>query len=115
MGIRSDVAIAIKNEAFEALSEISQNMLRKDFVLAEEHNEGMLFHSESIKWYLNSDPEIAQLYEDLNNLEDEEEGFLLLEACHDYPDHRDNELGEWHDNPWGLYREVRVSIDWCEA
>ena len=112
MGIRSDVAIAIKNEAFEALSQVSQNMLRKDFVLAEEHDEGMLYHSDSIKWYVNSDPEIAQLYEDLNNLEDEE-SFLILEACHDYPEHRDNDLGEWHENPWNVFREVRVSIDWA--
>ena len=49
MGIRSDVAIAIKNEAFEALSQVSQNMLRKDFVLAEDHDEGMLYHSANIK------------------------------------------------------------------
>ena len=112
MGIRSDVAIAIKNEAFEALSQASQNMLRKDFVLAEEHDEGMLYHSANIKWYVNCDPEIAQLYEDLHNLEDEE-SFLILEACHDYPEHRDNDLGEWYENPWNVFREVRVSIDWC--
>ena len=47
-----------------------------------------------------------------NNLEDEE-SFLVLEACHEYPEHRDNDLGEWHENPWGVFREVRVSIDWC--
>ena len=111
MGIYSDVAIAIKNEAFEALSQVSQNMLRKDFVLAEEHDEGMLYHSANIKWYVNCDPEIAQLYQDLHNLEDEE-SFLILDACHDYPESRDNDLGEWHDNPWLPYKSVSVSVNW---
>ena len=114
MGIRSDVAIAIKNETFAALSARSQLFVREYFEEVEKNDEGLLFHCNDIKWYTHDNADIIRLYEDLHNLEDEE-SFLILEVCHDYPEHRDNDLGEWHENPWGVFREVRVSIDWCEA
>ena len=111
MGIRSDVAIAIKNETFAALSARSQLMVREEFEEAEKNDEGLLFHCNGIKWYTTSDSDIIRLYEELNELDDE--SYLIIEACHDYPEHRDNDLGEWHENPWNVFREVRVSIDWC--
>ena len=112
MGIRSDVAIAIKNEAFEVLSVRSQMMVREHFEEAAEiHDEGMLFHCKDIKWYTGTDPDLIRLYSELNELNDED--FLILQACHDYPETTDGDLGGWIDNPWEVYRDVRVSIDWC--
>ena len=111
MGIRSDVAIAIKNETFAALSARSQLFVREWFEEAEKDDEGLLFHCSGIKWYTTSDSDIIRLYEELNELDDE--SYLIIEACHDYPESTRGDLGSWHDNPWEVYREVRVSIDWC--
>ena len=113
MGIRSDVAIAIKNETFAALSARSQLMVREDFEEVEKNDEGLLFHCNGIKWYTTSDSDIIRLYEELNELDDE--SYLIIEACGEYPESTDGDLGSWYDNPWGVFKDVRVSIDWCEA
>ena len=111
MGIRSDVAIAIKKETFAALSVRSQMFVRETFGEAGENEEGLLFHTEYIKWYTQSNPEITKLYEELYELDDE--SYLIIEACHDYPESTDGDIGGWIDNPWEVFRSVCVSIDWC--
>ena len=111
MGIRSDVAIAIKNETFAALSARSQLMVREEFEEAEKNDEGLLFHCNGIKWYTTSDSDIIRLYEELNELDDE--NYLIIQACHDYPESTDGDIGGWYDNPWEVFRSVSVCIDWC--
>ena len=113
MGIRSDVAIAIKNETFAALSARSQLFVREWFEEAGKDDEGLLFHCNGIKWYTQNDDDIIRLYEELNELDDE--SYLIIEACGEYPESTDGDLGSWYDNPWGVFKDVRVSIDWCEA
>jgi hypothetical protein len=46
MGIRSDVAIAVKKETFAALSVRSQLFVREYFEEAGENEEGLLFHTD---------------------------------------------------------------------
>ena len=113
MGVRSDVAIAVKKETFAALSVRSQLFVRETFGEAGENEEGLLFHTEHIKWYTQSNPEITKLYEELYELDDE--SYLIIQACHDYPETTDGDIGGWHENPWEVFRDVRVSIDWCEV
>ena len=110
MGTRSDVALAIKNEAFETLSEETRSFVREWFDLAEVHDEGVLFHAKSVKWY-SSYREVANFYNDLVHIPDDD--FVLIEANHDDP-HRGGDAGDWYNNPWGVFKEVRVAIDWCE-
>ena len=111
MGIRSDVAIAIKNETFAALSVRSQLFVREYFEEVEKNDEGLLFHCNDIKWYTCSDPDLIRLYEELNELDDE--NYLIIQACHDYPESTDGDIGGWYDNPWEVFRSVSVCIDWC--
>jgi len=111
MGVRSDVAIAVKKETFAALSARSQLFVREYFEEAGEKDEGILFHTTDIKWYTQSSPEIIRLYEELYELDDE--NYLIVEACHDYPESTEGDIGSWYDNPWEVFRNVCVSIDWC--
>ena len=113
MGIRSDVAIAVKKETFAALSARSQLMVRENFEEVEKDDEGILFHCNDIKWYTGSNSDIIRLYEELYELDDD--SYLIIQACHDYPETTDGDLGAWYENPWEVYRDIRVSIDWCEA
>jgi hypothetical protein len=111
MEIRSDVAIAIKNEAFESLSQATQSFIREWFNLEAVHDEGMLFHARNVKWY-NTYREVTNLYNELIDINADD--FVLIEANHDYP-HAGGDTGVWYNNPWSVYKEVRVAIDWCEA
>jgi len=111
MGIRSDVAIAVKNETFAALSARSQLMVRENFEEVEKNDEGLLFHCNDIKWYTCSDPDLIRLYEELYELDDE--SYLIIQACHDYPETTDGDIGSWYDNPWEVFKSVSVCIDWC--
>ncbi len=111
MGIRSDVAIAVKKETFAALSVRSQLFVREYFEEVGKDDEVILFHCNDIKWYTGSCPEIIRLYEELYEFDDE--SYLIVEACHDYPESTDGDLGGWYDNPWEVFRNVCVSIDWC--
>jgi len=110
MSTRSDVGIALKNNVFKALSAETRDFL-ESVCEAHKHEEGIFFHGEGLKWYTLDGGSIEKFYDELGAFDDSE--FLVVEGCHDYPDSDEGSLGEWDDNPWGAYKAVSVSIDFC--
>ena len=117
MGIRSDVGIAITNEVFDQLSVRTKLFLQEDFSqedhIKEGEDGGRLFHCSNIKWYRGGDKEIGRLYKELDKIDEEGEGYLILEGCYDYPESDEGQAGNWWDNPWDLYKSVSVSVEYC--
>lgn len=111
MGIRSDVAICLKHHIYHALSSESKKLISECFQEPKTHNaDGLLFYTESIKWYSSTDPDIISLYFELDELDAED--YLILEACGEYPTSTEGCVGDWWDNPWNLRRTVSVELDW---
>ena len=113
MGIRSDVALAIKNEAFLSLSPKSKQTIHDWFGKPSDrdHDEGaVLFQADSVKWYHECFQDLVELYSDLHQLPDCE-SYLLIKACDEYPADEEADTGEWHENPFGIYKSVSVSIE----
>ena len=113
MGIRSDVAVALKKNVFDNLSAGSRQTLSEWFgEPASVNGQGhVLFYTEFVKWYFSSYEDLVALYAELLDSFDEEE-YLIVQACHDYPESTEGDLGGWYDNPWGAYRSVRVEVKW---
>ena len=111
MGIQSEVALAAKPNVVENLSPESRATILRYF--GEYHDtrdEGTLWHIDYVKWYSTVYEDLIALYKDLEENHDEED-YLIVEACYDYPEHEgEGDIGEWHDNPWQLHRQVRVSL-----
>jgi len=114
MGIRSDVILCIKNKAYKALPTQSKKTIKEWFgEYRERDGEGMLFYTESVKWYHDCNNELRDLYQDLFKFVDEEE-YLILCACSEYPTDTDADIGEWYDNPWGTHKSTTVTVHWDE-
>jgi hypothetical protein len=110
MGIFSDVGLAIKHDAFESLPDGVQAYLKDcgNFDVYKTKATGdLLFHTKYIKFYVLDAP-VSDLYDALDALP--ETDFLLLEACHDYPEGTENNRGDWDDNPWEMRTNVEVSV-----
>tara|TARA_Y100000592_G_scaffold12287_1_gene17262 strand:+ start:1584 stop:1943 length:360 start_codon:yes stop_codon:yes gene_type:complete len=114
MGIRSDVAFAAKPDVVSNLTpESRETILRYFGEPVETTDEGMLWFVEGTKWYSTLYPELVALYKDLGqNPAFEEADYLLIEGCYDYPEHgSEGDIGEWYDNPWGVHRNISISLD----
>ena len=113
MGIRSDVALAIKNQAFLSLSEASKQTICEWFVEPPErdHEEGAtLFMTTGVKWYSDMFNDLMALYQDLlQNIDDED--YYLIKACGEYPGDESSDIGGWYENPFGIHKCVSVSIE----
>ena len=112
MGIRSDVALAIKNQAFLGLSDKSKETIREYFtepVDRDWEDGATLFMAYDVKWYHDCFADIVNLYRDL--CEQDEEDYIVVKACHDYPSSEDGDIGGWFDNPFGIHKCVSVSIE----
>jgi hypothetical protein len=114
MGIRSDVAVALKKNVWDNLTAESKSTLDDWFQEpASETQEGhVLFYDERIKWYQSYD-DLAQLYAELTGVFDDED-YLIVQACHDYPESDEGNLGGWYENPWEIYKNWSVSLEWDE-
>ena len=115
MGIRSDVAVALKKEVFDNLSAKSRKTLDEWFVQpASVSQDGhVLFYEERIKWYNTSDNGLISLYSELFSVFDDED-YLIVEACHDYPESTEGNVGGWYENPWDIIKNYTVSLEWDE-
>tara|TARA_R100000908_G_C3747936_1_gene142938 strand:- start:775 stop:1188 length:414 start_codon:yes stop_codon:yes gene_type:complete len=115
MGIRSDVAVALKKEVFDNLSAKSRKTLDEWFVQpASVSQDGhVLFYEEHIKWYNTSDNGLINLYSELVSVFDDED-YLIVEACHDYPESTEGNVGGWYENPWDIIKNYTVSLEWDE-
>ena len=125
MGIRSDVAIAMKKCVVNHLSPKARKFLdewgfeaRSTIVADDLTNSrltkddlGTLFITEGVKWYILDSDEIQAFYAHLEECHDEED-YLVVTACGEYPEDNDGDDGEWHDNPFNLHRRVSVELSW---
>jgi len=118
MSYISDVAIAIKNDVYDQLT-VRTKLFIQEYFTEEDHikegdDAGRLFHCYDIKWYISSDNEISRLYQELDDIDQCGEEFLIVEACHDCPESDEGSAGDWYDNPWGVYKDISVSISWSK-
>ncbi len=121
MGIRSDVGIAMKEYVFQNLSEKAKKFLEEwgfeEQTVYKPENEkdedqaGRLFMTTDVKWYHHSYEDIQAFMRHLNDDHDDDD-WLLLQACHDYPDSNDGDEGGWHDNPFDFTKNVSVELAW---
>lgn len=109
MSITSDVAVAIRNDVLESLSETSLNFLNQS---DERHfsPDGTLFVFKDTKWYVYENTAINDLVTELKSKDTL--GILVREACFDYPDSDENDFGDWLSNPWNLNKQVSVQLYW---
>ena len=122
MGVRSDVGIAMKEYVFQNLSEKAKKFLEEwgfeEQTVYKPENEkdedqaGRLFMTSDVKWYHHDYEDIRDFMHHLHEDHDDDD-WLLLQACHDYPDSNDGDGGEWHDNPFNLCKHVTVELSWA--
>ena len=122
MGIRSDVAIAMKEYVYENLSPEVRKILEEwgfeevsKYEPQTEKNQdlddaGRLFATTDVKWYTDYE-DITALYKHMREAHDEED-WIIFQACHDYPDTTDGDEGGWYDNPFDLSKHVSVELSW---
>ena len=122
MGIRSDVAIAMKEYVYENLSPEVRKILEEwgfeevsKYEPQTEKNQdlddaGRLFATTDVKWYTDYE-DITALYKHMREAHDEED-WIIFQACHDYPDTTDGDEGGWYDNPFDLSKNVSVELQW---
>ena len=123
MGIRSDVAIAMKEYVYENLSPEVRKILEEwgfeevsKYEPQTEKNQdlddaGRLFATTDVKWYTDYE-DVTALYKHMREAHDEED-WIIFQACHDYPDTTDGDEGGWYDNPFNLNKSVSVELSWC--
>jgi hypothetical protein len=111
MGIRSEVALAIKNETYVSLTDKSKETI-KDWLgdYQDRGEEGLLFVESSIKWYYEMNSELVALYQDLGEQDDRD--YLLIVATPEYVEDSSGDVGCWLDNPWYVEKQVSVEIYW---
>ena len=64
-----------------------------------------------VKWYSHDYDDIIAFMRHLNDDHDDDD-WLLLQACHDYPDTTEGDEGGWHDNPFDFTKNVSVELAW---
>jgi len=121
MGVRSDVAIAMKECIFQNLSEKAREFLEewgfeersvyKPLGEKDQDDAGRLLITEEVKWYSQTYPDIIAFLKHLDDYHDDED-WLIVAATPDYPDSNDGDGGEWHDNPFNLCKHVTVELSW---
>ena len=122
MGVRSDVAIAMKECIFQNLSEKAREFLEEwgfeegsKYEPQTEKNQdlddaGRLFATTDVKWYTDYE-DVTALYKHMREAHDEED-WIIFQACHDYPNTTDGDEGGWYDNPFDLSKNVSVELSW---
>ena len=125
MGVRSDIAIAMKKCVVNHLSPEARTLLeeygfeeRSALVVDDLTNSsftkddlGTLFVTEGVKWYILNHDDIQAFYRHLEECHDEED-YLIVTACSEYPGDDEGNAGEWHDNPFNVHKRVSVELLW---
>lgn len=121
MGVRSDVGIAMKEYVYENLSVKAKEFLkewgfeesarRKPEEVNDEDDAGRLLTTSDVKWYSHDYDDIIAFMKHLNEHHDEDD-WLLLQACHDYPEANDGDEGGWYNNPFDFVKNVSVELAW---
>ena len=121
MGVRSDVGIAMKEYVFQNLSEKAKKFLEewgfeeqtvyKPENKKDEDDAGRLLVTQDVKWYWHDYDDIIAFIKHLNDDHDEDD-WLLIQACHDYPESNEGDEGGWYENPFNLHKQVSVELSW---
>ena len=120
MGVRSDVGIAMKEYVFQNLSEKAKKFLeewgfeeRSSYTPApdakDQDDAGRVLVTQDVKWYWHDYDDIIAFIKHLNDDHDEDD-WLLIQACHDYPESNEGDEGGWYDNPFNLHKQVSVEL-----
>ena len=110
MGIRSDVFLAVKSSIQDEFKAKFETMLTENYgAKVYLHPEGTAYYADYTKWYHDIYDDLAEMYRWLD--EQDEEAFIAIQACAEYPDDHEGDRGDWRDNPWGAERYYRVGID----
>jgi len=105
MGIQSNVLVAVK--AGPVLEQVSALPIFQEAVLISSAPEiGSLWYFEYVKWYVDTNPKIAQLYA---VLKEHLEECCVVTACFEHPEYADDDLGCW-DSPWDLRKVISVDV-----
>jgi len=109
MGIRSQVVIVVKAGPLRDALAANPGPVLEEADTVEANEEGTLWDFDSIKWYGDSDPDISAL---LERFQGHEEEVLVVTANEDYPTNDYYDMGEWEDNPWGVRKCIRATVEW---
>ena len=121
MGVRSDVGIAMKEYVFQNLSEKAKKFLEewgfeerevyKSENEKDEDDAGRLFTTSDVKWYHFDFEDIQAFMKHLNDDHDEDD-WLLIQACPEYPADDAGDEGGWYSNPFDFRKQVSVELNW---
>ena len=121
MGVRSDVGIAMKEYVYQNLSVKAKEFLKEwgfeesarctPEDVNDEDDAGRLFTTSDVKWYHFDFEDIQAFMKHLNDDHDEDD-WLLIQACHDYPEANDGDEGGWYHNPFDFTKNVSVELNW---
>ena len=121
MGVRSAVGIARKEYVYENLSEKAKKFLEewgfeeqtvyKSENKKDEDQAGRLLMTTDVKWYHHSYEDIQAFMRHLNDCHDDED-YLIITACSEYPGDDNGDTGEWYDNPFNLHKHTTVELSW---
>jgi hypothetical protein len=121
MGVRSDVGIAMKEYVYQNLSVKAKEFLkewgfeesarRTSEEVNDEDDAGRLLTTSDVKWYHFDYEDIQAFMKHLRDVHDEDD-WLLLQACHDYPETDDGDEGGWYNNPFDFVKNVSVELSW---
>ena len=121
MGVRSDVGIAMKEYVYQNLSQKAKDFLEewgfeeesvyKPENERDEDDAGRLLATRDVKWYHHEYEDIQAFMRHLYDDHDDDD-WMLLQACHDYPESTDGDGGCWYDNPFSFNKNVSVELSW---
>ena len=122
MGVRSDVAIAMKEYVYENLSPKAKKFLeewgfeeRSSYTpepeAKDQDDAGRILVTQDVKWYHHSYEDIQAFIKHLSDDHDEED-WLIITACSEYPGDDNGDTGEWYDNPFNLHKHTTVELSW---
>ena len=101
---------------YDGLSEESKKTLTEWFLKPEDVSEEghVFFYGESLKWYYNLYDDLVELYAELIDVFDDDD-YFIVQACLDYPGSDEGNLGGWYENPWDIYKNWSVSLEWTPS
>lgn len=107
MGTWSDVAVLLKRDLNALVPEEKRQAWFRG-ATRHEHAEGFAYVWRDVKWYIERDENISQLYAWLEDVDVED--FEIIVAYHEYPESDGDDRGGWYDNPWNAHKNVAVSL-----